>query len=322
MLLSRYFAPLLTSVTVFINAGPVYAQNFPSKPVRVVTAESGGAADLITRLVAQGIGGSLGQPVIVDNRGGSAVIPVEMVAKSAPDGHTVLLYSGGLWTLPMLRPSISWDAIRDFAPVTLVARSPNVLVVHPSLPVSSVRDLIALAKARPGQLNYAEGTTGAMPHLAAELLKAMAGVDIVRVPYKGTALALNDLIGGQVQLMFATAGGVAAQVKSGRLKALAVTSAEPSTLLPGLTTVAASGLPGYEAGTIFGVFAPAGTAGPVVTRLNQEIVQVLNRGEVKEKLFSIGVEAVGSAPAQLVSAIKTEVSKWGKVIRDAGIRAE
>lgn len=300
----------------------VPAQSFPVKPVRIVTAEAGGGVDLTARLIAPGLTASLGQPVIVDNRGGAAgVIAGEAVAKAPPDGYTLLLYASAIWTMQFLR-SVPFDAARDFAPVTLAASSPNVLVVHPSLPVKTVKDLVALAKARPGQLNYATGGSGSSGHLSSELFKIMAGIDMVRIVYKGGGPAVNDLIGGQVQLMFVAAPAVTSHLRSGRLRALGVTSAQPSALVPGLPTIAASGLPGYELVSTFGVFVPARTPDAVVRRLNQEIVRVLNVPEVKEKYFNAGLETVGNTPEQFAAVIQSDMVRIGKLIRDAGIRQD
>jgi tripartite-type tricarboxylate transporter receptor subunit TctC len=244
------------------------------------------------------------------------------VAKAQPDGYTVLLHGSGLWLLPFMREDVPWDSLRDFSPITLAISSSNLVVVNPSLPINSIKDLIAVAKARPGQLNDAGGQTGASTHLAAELFKAMAGVDIVRVPYKGVGPALNALIAGEVQLSFTNPGAATPHVKSGRLRALAVTSAQPSALLPGLPTVAASGLPGYEAVSIFGLFAPARTPAAIINRLNQESVRFLNLAQTREKFLNSGVETVGSSPEQLAATVKSEMARMGKVIRDRGIRAE
>lgn len=224
-----------------------------------------------------------------------------------------------MWTLLLLQ-DVPYDAVKDFVPVVCVTSSPNIVVAHPSPPVKSISELIALAKSRPGELNCSMGGTGTTPHLAAELFKSMANVNIVRVNYKGAGPALNDLIGGQVQLTFATTASGAPHVKSGRLRALAVTSAEPSTLVPGLPTVAASGPPGYESIASYGLFAPARTPVALVQRLNEETVKLLNTPDVKQKLFNISVEVVGASPDAFAAMIKIEINKWRKVIRDAGIR--
>jgi tripartite-type tricarboxylate transporter receptor subunit TctC len=303
-----------------LGAGFASSQSYPNKPIRIVTIEAGGGGDLAARLIAQGLSGSLGQQVLVDNRGGG-VIAIEIVAKAPPDGYTLLLYGGTLWIGPLLQ-KVSWDPVRDFSPITLAVTFPNIVAVHPSMPVKSVKELTALAKARPGELNYGSGSIGASTHLAAELFKSMAGVNIVRVPYKGGGPATIALVTGEVQLMFATVGLVTPHVKSGRLRALAVTTAQPSALAPGLPTVAASGVPGYESASILGILAPAKTPEGIINRLNQEIVRALHRPEVKERLFSSGVETVGSSPVELAATMRAESAKWGKVVKEAGIRAE
>ncbi len=297
-----------------------HGQPYPSKPVRIVTSGVGGGADFAARLIAQGLTASLGQQVLVDNRA-SGVIPGEVVAKAAPDGYTLLLYGAATWLTSLMRDDVPYDAVKDFAPITLAGRAPNVLVAHPSLPVKSVKELIVLAKARPGELNYTTGGTGSSSHLAGELFKSMAGVNIVRIPYKSGSLETNDLIAGQVQLSFATPVSVMANVKAGRLRALAVTSAQPSALFPELPTVAAS-VPGYESVSMHGLFAPAKTPASIIKRLNEDVVRFLNTAETKARLLNAGVETVGSAPDELAAAIKSDIARMGKVIKDAGIRAE
>jgi tripartite-type tricarboxylate transporter receptor subunit TctC len=310
---------LAVAITVCISYA-AHAQTFPSKPLRIVTSGVGGAGDVASRLVAQGIAPLLGQQVIVDNRA-SGAIPVEVTLKAPPDGYTLMLYGSTVWLGPYLHTN--WpDPLRDFAPITLAATAPNILVVHPSLPVKNVKELIALAKAKPGALNYATTGTGSSPHLAAELFKAMAGIDIVRISYKGAGAALTDLIGGQVQMTFATASSVTPHLKSGRLRALGVSSPRPSVLLPGLTTIAAAGLPGYESQSLQGVFAPAGVPSAILQRLNQDIVRFLHSAEAKEKFLLVGVETAGTTPEQFTASMKTEMARMGKVIRDAGIKED
>ena len=295
-------------------------QVFPAKPIRIITAEPGGVSDLGARLIAQGLTASVGQPVLVDNRGGGA-IAAPMVAKAAPDGHTLLYHGSNIWLLPLMQ-TVPYDPVKELSPITQAGGSPNLLVVHPALPVKSVKELIVLAKARPGDLSYAGGTTGSTIHIASELFKSMAGVKIVRIPYKGTAQALNDVIAGHVQVMIPNAGSGSPHVKSGRLRALAVTSAQPSALLPGLPTVAASGVPGYEAVAMTALFAPANTPVSVIRRLNQEVVRVLHLPDVKQKFMDSGVEVVGSSPEQFDATMKSDMTRISKVIKDAGIRAE
>ena len=297
------------------------AQTFPSKPIRIITAEAGGGVDLISRLIAQGVGTNLNQQVLVDNRGGAGgAIAGEAVARAPADGYTILLYGSAIWLAPFLRSNVPYDPVKDFAPITLAARAPNIIVVHPSLPARDVKELIALAKVRPGELNYASASSGSSSHLAPELFKSMAGVNIIRIAYKGTGPALNDVLSGQVHMMIPNAASVAPQVKSGKLRGLAVTSPSPSALFPGMPTVAASSLPGFESGTIAGMFAPARTPSSVINRLNQEITRALAQPDIKDRLFTSGAEAVGTTPEQLASTVKTEMMRFGKIIKDAGIR--
>ncbi len=315
----------IASCGLLIAAGgtsQAVAQPYPAKPIRMITAEAGGGNDLVARMIVRALGDSLGQQVIVDNRGGAGgLIAAETAARASADGYTLLLYASNVWIIPLLKKALPYD-MRDFAPVTLAARSPSTLVVHPSLPVKTVKELIAIAQARPAQLNYGAGGTGSTTHLAAELFKSMAKVNIVRVSYRGNAPAMNDLVAGQTQVMFATAGAVAPHASSGRLRALAVTSAQPSPLAPGLPTVASAGLPGYESLSIYGVFAPAKTATAIVQQLHRELVRVLARGDVKEPLLKAGIEAVGSTPEAFAETIRLDVARMTRVISEAGLRDE
>ncbi len=307
---------VLTGLTIF---NEVSSQTYPNKSIRIITAEFGGNGDFTARLIAQGLAPGLGQQVVVDNRGGSVIIPVEAVAKAPADGYTLLSYGSTMWILPLLERT-PYDPVKDFAAITLTTTSPGCLVVHPSLPVKSVQELISLARRKPGELNNGSAPTGSYSHIAAELFKAMAGVNIVGIAYKGAGPALNALIGGQVQLMFGSASSIAPHVASGRLRVLAVTSLEPSVLAPGLPTIAASGVPGYESGSMQGLWAPLNTPAPIINRLNQEVVRVLNQADVRKRLLSTGVEAVGSSPDQLVSAIRAEMARLGKAIKNTGLR--
>jgi tripartite-type tricarboxylate transporter receptor subunit TctC len=298
------------------------AQDFPSKPIRIVATEPGGGSDFVARVIAQGLTAALGQQVIVENRGGaSGIIAAQLVARSPADGHTLYCPGNSFWTIPLLQKA-PYDVLRDFTPITLADRSPNVLAVHPSLPVKTAGDLIRLAKARPGELAYAGGSTGSSNHLSGELFRQMAGVDLLRVPYKGSLPGLNDTVSGQVQIIFVTAVAGAPLVKAGRLKALGVTSLQPSTVFPGLPTVASSGLPGFEADVSHGLFAPAKLPPALLSRLHQEVTKLLTQPDVKERLLGIGVETVANTPEAFVDMLKSEVDKWGKVIRYANIRAE
>jgi len=296
-----------------------HGQQYPNRVVRIVTAEAGGGGDFVARVVAQGLNESLGQPVIVDNRAG--VQSIEAVSRAQADGYTLLLHGSSIWLTTFLRDSANWDPLKDFAPITIPSSSPNILVVHPALPVKTVKELIAYAKAKPGALNFG-ALVGGSAHLAAELFKAMAEIKITNIPYKGNGPALTAVMGGEVQMMFPNATSVTAHVKAGRLRALAVTSAQPSVLAPGLPTVAAAGLPGYESISRHGMLAPARTPAAIVMRLNQEIAHYLATPDAAKRLLTAGVEAVGSSPEELTATMKTEMTRLGKVIRDAGIRAE
>jgi tripartite-type tricarboxylate transporter receptor subunit TctC len=298
-----------------------HGQGYPNKPVRIVTYAPGGSNDLAARLIAQGISAPLGQSVIVDNRGGGFV-PIETVKNSPADGYT-LLVAGVIYTIGPLLQTAPYDPVRDFEPISMLGNSPLVLVVHPSLPVKSVKELIALAKARPGQLNYATGGIGGATHLATELFTSMAGgLKLVQINYRTGGPAVNGLIGGECQLMFATASTVSPHITSGRLRALGVTSTKRSALAPDLATIASTGLPGFESAQFSVIVAPAKTPAAIVSRLNQEVARVLTQPDVKQKFLAAGVEAEPSTPQELTTALKGEITKMGKIIKDAGIKAE
>ena len=310
---------VLAAIGALLSATAVFAQSYPNRPVRFVTAAVGGGIDFTARMIAHGLTPALGQQVIVENRGGANVAP-QTVAKGTPDGYTILVHNNTVWISPLL-DKVPYDHWTELVPITLTARAPNILVVHPSMPINSVKELIAAAKAAPGDINYASGPIGASNHIAAELFKAMAGVNLMRIGYKGGGPALNDLIAGQVKVMFATAGSVTSFVKSGKLRGLAVTSAQPTALVPGLPTVAASGVPGYAAEAIYGIWAPAKTPAPILARLHEEIVKYLTTPEAKERFFSSGVEVVASTPQQFAAEIKSEAVRLDKVFKAAGIGA-
>jgi tripartite-type tricarboxylate transporter receptor subunit TctC len=315
---SMGMAALVMTLALPDQAG---AQGYPVKPVRMITAAAGAGSDFISRMVAPGLTELWGQSLVIDNRGGSAVIPIELVAKAPADGYTLLAFGTTLWHLPLMQ-NVPYDPIKSFAPVTLVAITPMIVVVHPSLPVKSIEDLIALARKRPGQLNYSSGISGSTTHLPAELFKSMANVDIVRVSYKGGAPATSALLGGETQLMFANAGGIGPHITAGRVRGLAVTSAQRSVLFPDLPTVAASGLPGYEATSIQCIFAPGATPPALVNRLNRDLLKVLGRSEVKERFLRSGSEVVANAPEELAAIIKRDMAVVGKLVKQAGIRAD
>ncbi|MBI4191135.1 MAG: tripartite tricarboxylate transporter substrate binding protein [Betaproteobacteria bacterium] len=316
--MTRFVVSIFSVGLMVVGTGAVSSQDYPNKPLRIVTTPVGGGSDLLSRLIAQGISGPLGQSVIVDNRP-TAVI-AEIVAKAPADGYTLLATSPGLWVLPLFEKT-RYDPVRDFSPISLTARAPLLLVVHPSLPVKSVKELIDLAKAKPGVLNYAAGSIGTPPHLAGELFKVMAGVNIVYVPYKSTGPAVIGLLSGQAEMMIDTGPSQVPHIKSGKLRALAVTTAKPSALFPDLPTLAAT-VPGYEMENTNVMFAPAKTPAAIITRLNQEIARVLNRPEVKQRFSDVGTETVGSSPEQLAATVKSDMVKWRKLIKDAGLRRE
>jgi tripartite-type tricarboxylate transporter receptor subunit TctC len=295
-----------------------WAQAYPAKPVRVVTAAPGGGVDFTARLLALGLTANLGQQFVVDNRGGSHVAPLT-VANAVPDGYTVLVHNNTIWTAPLMEKANY--SMAQLVPVVLATRSIAILVVHPSLAVQSVKELIALAKAKAGEINYASGPVGSVNFLSAELFKQMAGVNLVRISYKGGGPAVNDLIAGQVKVMFATTGSVTQHVKSGRLRALAATSAEPSPLAPGLPTIAAT-VPGYESLAFYGLFVPVNTPAAIITRLNAESRKYLDLAETKERFFSSGVEAVSSTPQEFDAAIRADTARMQKVIQATGLRAD
>ena len=301
------------------TATQLAAQEYPRKPVRIVATEPGGGGDIVARLVAQGLTSAWKQQVIVDNRSG--IIANEVAARAPADGYSLLCNASAMWLWPFLSRGATWDPLRDFAPVALAVRQPMIVVVHPALPVTSVKELIAFAKSKPGALNYGISGLGVSTHLATELFNSQSGISVVPVNYKGTAAAITGLIGNQIQMMFANAASVTPHIKSGRLTALAVTTSRPSPVAPGVPTVASSGLPGFEADIILGLFAPAGIPATLVRRLNQDIVLALNKGDVKEKLFNIGMEVIAGSPEDLLAAVKLEMAKWGKGIKDGNIRA-
>jgi tripartite-type tricarboxylate transporter receptor subunit TctC len=319
MRLPRLIVSILSLGLLVLGAGVVSAQDYPTKTIRLVTSPPGGGGDFLSRIVAQGISGPLGQPVIVDNRQVNLI--GEIVAKAPPDGYTMLLLSAILWFTPLLQKT-AYDPVKDLSPITLLVRQPNILVVHPSLPVKSVQELIDLAKAKPGVLNYGTSGIGAEPYLAAELFKSRTGIDIVGVTYKAAGPAVTALLGGEVQMGFLSSASGAPHIKAGALRALAVTSAQPSFLFPGLPTLAASGLPGYEMDNMNGMFVPAKTPAAIIKRLNEEIVRAINRPEIKEKLLNAGLEIVGSSPEQFAAKMKSDMTAVGKLIKDAGIRVE
>ena len=324
-------AVLATAVLVLL-AAHAHAQStstgsgqaYPVKPVRVLVGFPPGAGvDITTRLIMPRLAEALGQPFIVDNRPGAAGnIAAELAAKTPPDGYSLLSASAPIVMSQTLYKNLSFHVERDFEPIGLMASAPFILVVHPSLPARSVREFAALAKSRPGQLAFASTGSGSTPHLSMEMLKAQAGINLVHIPYKGTPQAVVDLLSGQVQAMFANTLTVLPQVRAGRLRALAISSAKRSAAAPELPTVAESGMPGYESGTWFGLFAPAGTPREIVNRLNGEIVRIMASADMKAKLLDQGADPVTGTPEQFRAFVKNELAKWGKVVKTVGIKLE
>ncbi len=305
--------------------GTSAAQNYPNRPIRFVSPYApGGGTDILARALGQKLSESLGSSVIIDNRpGGGGIIGTEAVVKAPPDGYTILLGSTGPLTVnPSLYKKLPYDTLRDLAPITLISIVPSVLAVHPSLPVKSVKELIAYAKAHPGELSFSSSGNGGSGHLAGEMFNVMAGVKMVHIPYRGTGPATIALVAGEVPLSFGNMLSMLPHVKSGRLRALAVTSVKRSPAAPELPTVAEAGVSHYEAGPWYGVLAPAGTPKDIIARLNSELVKVLRQPDMREKLQQEGGEAVGSSPEQFTEHIKAELVRWAKIIKEANVRPD
>ena len=300
------------------------AGNFPAKPVRIVIGLApGGATDIVARALAQKLTESLGQPVIVDNRAGAAgSIAAALVAKSPADGYTLLIVSSSYAINPGLYSDLPFDPVRDLAPIMLIAEAPFLLVVNPALPAGTVKELIALAKAQPGSLNYSSGGNGTSGHLAGELFKSLAGVTMTHVPYKGAGPATVDVIAGQIQMTFASMVSALPHVKAGRLRALGVTSEKRSSALPQLPTISEAGVKGYHTGSWYGALAPAGTPADIVGKLNAEFARVMKQPEMKARMAGEGAEPIAGTPAQFASYLEGEIRKWGKIIRESGLRGD
>jgi tripartite-type tricarboxylate transporter receptor subunit TctC len=314
------YAGILVFIAQSLTAGIVGAQDYPNKPVRILAGAAGGGSDFDARQIAGAISGPLGQNVIVDNRA-SALITAETLSKSAPDGYTFMVNGSSSWINPLLQKT-PYDTLRDFAPITHIARTVLVVAVHPSVPARNIKELIALARAKPGELNYGAVTVGGPAHLAGELFKSLAQVKIVTVHFKAQAASVTALISGEMQVMFADPNAVLPHAKSGRLRALAITSAEPSAVVTGLPTVASSGLPGYELVGAGGMWAPAKTSAAIITRINQEVVRALGRPEIKERFFNAGLELIPTTPEAFDAMIRADITRMSKVIKDAGIKVD
>jgi tripartite-type tricarboxylate transporter receptor subunit TctC len=301
------------------------AESYPAKPVRIVVPfAAGGSTDILARNIAQRLSESMRSPVIVENRpGGAAVVGADHVAKSAPDGYTLLMGTNTTHAVaPHLYSKLPYNPLRDFVPISEVAYNPQFLDVHPSIPVRDVKALIALARARPGQLNFGTAGQGTTAHMAMELFRSMAGVDMIHVPYKGTGPALNDLLGGHLSLMFDVVLTTLPHMKSGKIRVLGVSSSQRVEVAPEVPTIAESGLPGYEALVWFGLFVPAGTPGDIVTRLSSEVGKIVRHPKLTEAFRLQGLTPVGSASADFTTRVRKEYELWGKVVRDAGIKLD
>ena len=313
MTVARFGAAVLLAGLTAIAA----AQDFPVKPIRIIASPPGGANNFVARLVGEGLNEVAGWPFVVDNRPSGGFLQGELLMRAPPDGYTLLSASSAIILGPLMEKA-PYDVIRDFAPVCLVTSAPSVLIVHSSLPVKSVKELIALAKARPGELNFSTSGTGSSNHLPAELFKQLAGVNLVRINYKGAGPALIGLMSGEAQIMFATASSATPHIASGRVRGLAVTSAKRTALID-LPTIAESGLPGFDFAGAIGIVAPARTPPAVINRLNQEMVRALKQPHMAKRVMDSGAELVAGTPGEYAAAIAAEISAWGKVIRQSGL---
>lgn len=314
---------VVSGLMIAAFAGAAAAQSYPAKPVRIVVPfAAGGGVDVTARILAQGLTERMGQTVFVENRtGASGIIGTEHVAKSQPDGYTLLVGSQTTQAVVPAMYKTSYDGARDFAPVTVIATSPLLIVVHPSLPVKSVKDLIALAKSRPGQLTFG-AASGGTPHMSGELFKLMAKVDLLFVPYKGEGPAVADAMGGQISMVFSNLPVVLPLARTGKLRGIAVTSAQRVATADEFPTVAESGLPGFEAITWFGFLAPAGVPGDIINKLNAEAARALNTPAVKERMAGMGLFVVANKPEEFSELLKKEIPRWAKVVRESGVKPQ
>jgi len=324
-LLRRFIAAVLAasigSSTAVLAQG---AEGYPAKPIRLILPfPPGGGTDILGRVLSDRLASQLGQPVVVENRGGAGGnVGAEAAAKSAPDGYTIVLVAPSLAISPSLYTKLNYDPVKDFAPVSLVATVPNVMITHPSVPANTLAEFIALAKKKPGAMNFGSGGSGTSNHLAGELFNIVAGVKLVHVPYKGVNLAMNDVLAGQIHLVVIGIPAAAPHIKAGKLRALAVIDSKRAAALPEVPTVAETGLANFEVTTWYGVLAPAGTPRAIVTRLNAEIVKAMQAADTKERLAAMATEPVTSTPEAFGQLIREEIVKWGKVVREAGLKAD
>jgi tripartite-type tricarboxylate transporter receptor subunit TctC len=315
---------LVAALLLYVGCALAGAQDWPSRPVRLILPfPPGGGTDILGRLIAERLSASLGQPVVTENRGGAGGnVGAEAAARSTPDGYTIVLVAPSLAISPTLYSKINYDPVKDFEPVSLVATVPNVMITQPSLPTHNLQEFIAYAKARPGELNFGSGGAGTSNHLAGELFNIVAGTKLVHVPYKGVNLAMQDLLAGNVQLVFIGIPAAAPHIKAGKLRALALVAPQRSAALPDVPTIAEAGLADFEVTTWYGVLAPAGTPRNVISRLNAELGKIMHSPELKEKLAATGTEPLTSTPQEFAAYIKREIAKWGDVIRKSGAKAD
>jgi tripartite-type tricarboxylate transporter receptor subunit TctC len=321
----KRLATLATGAAMLAAATLACAQDYPTKPIRIVVPYApGGPADLVSRMIGSRLNEAWKQPVIVDNRpGGNTITGAEVAAKAAPDGYTLFVpFVGTLAINPSMYPKLPYDPLKDYAPITLIATLPLILVVTPSLPANSVKELIALAKTQPGKLSFGSSGVGQASHLGAELFKSMAGTDMTHVPYRGNALAVADVVGGQISLIFDGMTSSLPLVRSGKLKALAISTAKRSLAVPDLITVAEAGVPGYDVGSWVGILTSAGTPRAIVDKLNREIVAYLEMPATRERLLQMGLELQTSTPQGFHDYIRSEIAKWSKVVKESGAKAE
>lgn len=316
---------LLMTCAVLLAALPAQAQNYPARPIRIIVAYTpAGTTDILARAIGQKMSESWGQPVIVENRPGAAGnIGTELAAKATPDGYTLIMGTAGTHGINVsLYKKLNWHSLRDFAPVSLVAMVPNIMVVNNSLPIKSVKELIAYAKANPGKLSYGSPGNGSTAHLSMELFKSMTGTNLVHIPYKGSAGVLADVMGGQIAVTIDNMPVYLPQVKAGKIRALAVSPAKRSSAAAEIPTIAEAGVPGYDSGAWFGLLAPAGTPRAIVDKLSGETARILKLPDVSKRISELGAEPVGSTPAQFTALIKEEIAKWAKVIKDAKVELQ
>lgn len=324
--MTRALGLLALGLGAIVAPGLARAQpaDWPARPIRfILPFPPGGGTDILGRLIAERLTAGLGQPVVTENRGGAGGnVGAEAAAKSPPDGYTIVLVAPSLAISPSLYSKLNYDPVKDFAPVSLVATVPNVMITNPSVPAATLKEFIALAKSKPGEMNFGSGGSGTSNHLAGELFNIVAGVKLVHVPYKGVNLAMQDVLSGRVQLVFIGIPAAAPHIKAGKLRALALASAQRSAVLPDVPTADEAGLPKFEVTTWYGILAPAGTPRPVVARLNGELGKIMHSPELKDRLEALATDPLTSTPEEFADLIRREIAKWSEVVREAGLKAD